>query len=92
MINEHCEQLLDAGLVRYNAIAGLHRAGRVDAAILAPMLIGLRCKKLNKEYVITRVDYGYNGHITAHGYRILGSGQRGTKTWDIGTIHSGNFE
>jgi hypothetical protein len=85
-------ELLDAGVVRHDKINVLHIAGNADAQVLAKLLIGRRCKKFAKEYEITSINYGYDGYITARGYRILGNGKRGTQTWDIGAINTRAFE
>lgn len=91
IISGHERALLEAGVARHSALNMLHRAGGADAKLLQ-RLVGQRCKKFNVEYEITSIGYGFDGYITAHGYRIVQSGKRGTKTWDIGPITAKAFE
>lgn len=84
--------LLEAGKARHDALEMLHRSGSSDAKLLQ-RLVGQRCKALGKEYEITSVSYGWNGFITARGYRIVKGGKRGSNgRWDIGAITARNFE
>lgn len=91
VISGHEIALLEAGRARHASLELLHRAGNADAKLLH-RLVGQRCKKFERDYEITEVRYGYDGYIVARGYRILGNGKRGSKTWDIGPITAKAFE
>jgi len=82
--------LLESGVERARNLRVAHSAGEADAKLLQT-LKGRRCTKNDKTYVITGVRYGYDGFITAHGYRILEGGKRGSKQWDIGFITAKHF-
>lgn len=84
------QALLNAGRNRHSQLEVLHAQGQADSDRLQT-LIGKVCHAGDKTYLITRVHYGYNGFISARGYRILKDGTRGTQQWDIGTITSINF-
>jgi hypothetical protein len=91
IISTHEIALLEAGRARHDSLELLHRSGRDDAEKLQ-RLVGQRCKKFNRLYEITYISYGWNGYISARGYRILKGGVRGTKVWDIGPITAKAFE
>ena len=91
-ITDRDRALFEAAAFRNDKIHALHQSGREDATLLHKTLVGKRCVKFGRIFEITSIDYSYDGYITAHGYRILGNGKRGTKIWDIGVITSRSFE
>jgi hypothetical protein len=91
IISSHEIALLEAGKARRDTINMLHDSGMNDAKLLQ-RLVGQRCKKFDKTYLIADIRYGWDGFIHASGYRILGHGQPGNKVWDIGPITAKAFE
>jgi hypothetical protein len=80
---------------RHSALAAAHRSGNSDAERLRLMLLadGEQCivKKFDMTFHVTDIRYGYDGYITARGYRLLQSGKWSKFKRDIGPITVNNF-
>lgn len=91
MITDEQQRLLQSGIFRHALIEEHHRAGTAEAKKLHG-LIGLRCKKLGHEYTITRIEYGWDGYIVAHGKKWLTTGKESRYPHNIGPITPKAFE
>lgn len=85
-LTEEERRLFAVAVKRHELIRHAQAQTETDAKILDARLRGARVKKGGIAYEITEIRNGWDGTISARGWRILANGKRGSQTWDIGFI------
>lgn len=91
-IDEGARKLFEEAAERFRTTERIRREAERDAVIIASKVIGKLVVVRGQRYEITRVEGAWDGAIRARGYRILDTGKRGTKVWDIGFITAFHFD
>lgn len=92
MSNKALADGVDAIAERATQMDRLRKEAESHLTAIKPLLLGRRVKTHYGVYSITSADLGWDCRITIHGRKLLaGSGELGSKSWDIGMLRPGTL-